>query len=58
MKDMKAAREQKEANTVEANTGELEAQLWRRYPCSLPSRAIMSTGLGISDAFGNGQVSV
>jgi hypothetical protein len=58
MKDMKTAREQKEASTVEANTGRLETRLWRHYPCSLPSRAIVSTGLGISDAFGIGQVPV
>jgi hypothetical protein len=58
MKDMDTAREQKEANTVEANTGQLEARLWRHYPCSLPSRAIMTAGLGISDVFGTGQVPV
>jgi hypothetical protein len=54
MKNMNTARVQKEANTVEANTG----QLWCHYLCSLPSRAIMSTGLGISDVFGTGQVPV
>jgi hypothetical protein len=58
MKVMKRAREQKEANTVEAMTGQLEAWLRRHSPCSLPSRAIMCTSLGISDAFGNGQVPV
>jgi hypothetical protein len=58
MKNMNTAREQKEANTVEANTDQLETWLWRHYPCSLPSRAIMSTSLGISDAFGGGQVPV
>jgi hypothetical protein len=54
MKDMNTARAQKEANTVEANTG----QLWRHYLCSLQSRAIMPTGLGMLDAFGTGQVPV
>ena len=58
MKDMKTARGQKEANTVEANTGQLEIRPRCHYPCSLPSRAIMSTNLGISDAFGTGQVPV
>jgi hypothetical protein len=58
MKDMKTAREQKEASTVEANTGQRETRLWCHYPCSLPSRAIMSTSLGISDAFGSGPVPV
>jgi hypothetical protein len=58
MKDMRTAREQKEANTVEANTDQLETRLWRHYPCSLPSRAMMSTSLGIWNAFGTGQVPV
>ena len=66
--DMKTAREWKEANTVEGSTLQLETQLrharrsvarrWRNYPWSQPSRAIMPTGLGISYAFGNGQVPV
>jgi hypothetical protein len=66
--DMKTAREWKEANTVEGNTLQLAtrirharrsiARCWHNYPWSQPSRAIMPTALGISYAFGNGQVPV
>jgi hypothetical protein len=66
--DMNKAREWKEAKTVEGSTLQLETQLkharrsvarcWRNYPWSQPSRAIMPTVLGISYAFGNGQVPV
>jgi hypothetical protein len=64
IRDMKTARQQKEANTVEGNKVQLETQLWRAArsqcdnPWSRPSCAIMSIGLGISGAFGSGQVPV
>jgi hypothetical protein len=68
IRDMKTTREWEEANTVEGNTLALETQLRharrsvarcrRNYPWSQPSLAIMPTALGISYAFGNGQVPV
>ena len=58
MKDMRTAREQKEASTVEAMTGQWKTRLRHDYPCSLPSRAVTSTRLDIWNAFGIGQVPV
>jgi len=68
IRDMKSAREQREANTVEGSAIQLKTQLrhaWRadtrserNYPWSRPCRAIMCTGLGTSLSFGSGQVPV
>jgi hypothetical protein len=59
---MNTAREQKEANTVEKSTVQLETRLqtvsWRNNPCSQPSRAIMPVGLGSARAFNSGLVPV
>jgi hypothetical protein len=68
MRDMNTAREQREANTVEADTVQLMTRLrcaWRaedrpqrNYLWSRPSRATMCAGPGISRAFGNERVPV
>ena len=57
MRNHRTARKQKEVNTVDGNT--IRRAITRSghdYPWSQPICAIMSTGLGISEAFGNGQV--